>query len=193
VPVSALLSARGDGLPVTSMIDLEAGTSLVGFAAGTAAQPLLLATSAGTGFACSIGDMISRVKGGKQFISVDEDALPLRPALAEPADDRIACVSEKGRMLVFGAGEIKALSGGGRGVILMGLDAGEKLVAATPCGEAGVLVEGQGRGGKAVQIHVRGRDLQSHLGHRARKGILVTPRVKPAALRKPVSVPPTSA
>ncbi len=189
VPVSALPSARGDGLPVTSMIDLEPGTRLVGYVAGTAAQPLLLATTAGTGFACSIGDMVSRVKGGKQFISVDPGAEPLRPALAEPADDRLACVSEKGRMLVFAAGEIKALSGGGRGVILMGLDAGEKLVGATPCGEAGVIVEGQGRGGKSVQIHVRGRDLQSHLGHRARKGILVTPRVKPVALKKPAPLP----
>jgi topoisomerase-4 subunit A len=167
------------------MIDLEPGTRLVGYVAGAAAQPLLLSTTAGTGFACAIGDMVSRVKGGKQFISVDEGAVPLRPALAEAGDDRIACVSEMGRMLVFAAGEIKALSGGGRGVILMGLDAGEKLVAATPCGEAGVVVEGQGRGGKAVRVEVRGRELQAHAGHRARKGTLITPRVKPAALHKP--------
>jgi topoisomerase-4 subunit A len=98
-------------------------------------------------------------------------------------------VSEKGRLLVFAAGEIKSLSGGGRGVILMGLDAGEKLVAATPCGEAGVIVEGQGRGGKAVRIQLRGRELQAHAGHRARKGILVTPRVKPVALHKPAPAP----
>jgi topoisomerase IV subunit A len=192
VPVSALPSARGDGSPVTSMIDLEPGTRLVGYVAGTAAQPLLLATTAGTGFACSIGDLVSRVKGGKQFISVDEAAVPLRPALASPSDDRIACVSEKGRMLVFAAGEIKALSGGGRGVILMGLDDGEKLVAATPCGEAGVIIEGQGRGGKAVRIELRGAQLQSHVGHRARKGILLAPRVKPLAVHKPAP-PPTAA
>ena len=185
VPVSALPSARGDGSPVTSMIDLEPGTRLVGYFAGAASQALLLATTAGTGFACSIGDMVSRVKGGKQFITVDEGAQPLRPAPAEAADDRIACVSEKGRLLVFAAGEIKALAGGGRGVILMGLDEGERLVAAMPFGEAGVIVEGQGRGGKAVRVELRGRELQAHAGHRARKGILVTPRVRPVALRKP--------
>jgi topoisomerase-4 subunit A len=189
VPVASLPSARGDGSPVTSLIDLEPGTRLVGYVAGAAAQPLLLATTAGTGFACSIGDMVSRLKAGKQFINVDAGAAPLRPALAEPADERIACVSEKGRLLVFAAGEIKSLTGGGRGVILMGLDAGEKLVAATPCGEAGVIVEGQGRGGKAVRIQLRGRELQTHAGHRARKGILVTPRVKPVALHKPAPAP----
>jgi topoisomerase IV subunit A len=189
VPVASLPSARGDGSPVTSLIDLEPGTRLVGYVAGAAAQPLLLATTAGTGFACTIGDMVSRLKAGKQFINVDAGAAPLRPAIAEPADERIACVSEKGRLLVFAAGEIKSLSGGGRGVILMGLDAGEKLVAATPCGEAGVIVEGQGRGGKAVRIQLRGRELQAHAGHRARKGILVTPRVKPVALHKPAPAP----
>jgi hypothetical protein len=36
-----------------------------------------------------------------------------------------------------------------------------------------------------VQVQVRGRELQLHAGHRARKGILVTPRVKPVALHKP--------
>jgi len=189
VPVSTLPSARGDGSPVTSMIDLEPGTRLVGYVAGPAAQQLLLATSAGTGFACALGDMTSRVRGGKQFVTVDDGAVPLRPALAEHNDDRIACVSEKGRMLLFAAGEIKVLSGGGRGVILMGLDAGEKLVAATPCGAAGVIVEGQGRGGKALRVHVRGRECESHAGHRARKGILVTPRVKPVALHKPAPTP----
>jgi topoisomerase-4 subunit A len=193
VPVSALPSARGDGSPVTSMIDLESGTRLVGYVAGAPPQSLLLATSAGTGFACSIGDMVSRVRGGKQFVSVDPGAVPLRPALAEPADDRIACASEKGRMLIFAAEQIKALSGGGRGVILMGLDTGEKLVAATPCGEAGVIVEGQGRGGRMVQVHLRGRELQAHVGQRARKGILVTPRVKPVALRKPAAAAATTA
>ncbi len=191
VSVALLPSARGDGSPVTSMIDLESGSRLAGFVAGAATQQLLLATSAGTGFACSLGDLVSRQRGGKQFISIDEGAAPLRPALVDAGvDDRVACVSEKGRMLVFAASEIKALSGGGRGVILMGLDAGEKLVAAMPCGEAGVIVAGQGRGGKRIEIHVQGRELASHGGHRARKGTLITPRVKPAALRRP---PPMTA
>jgi len=186
--VSSLPSARGDGSPVTSMIDLDAGTRLAAFVAGPSSRQLLLATSTGTGFACSLGDLVSRQRGGKQFISVDDNAVPLRPALVEAGtDDRIACVSEKGRMLVFSTAEIKALSGGGRGVLLMGLDAGEKLVAAMACGDAGVIVIGHGRGGKAIEILVRGRELDSHAGHRSRKGTLITPRVKPAALRRPTA------
>ncbi len=194
INVAALPSARGDGSPVTSMIDLEGGTRLVGFVAGPSTQQLLLATSAGTGFGCSLGDLVSRQRGGKQFVTVDGGAVPLRPAPVDAgADDRIACVSEKGRMLVFAANEIKALSGGGRGVILMGLDAGEKLVAATPCGESGVIVIGQGRGGKPLEVQVRGRELAAHVGHRARKGTLLTPRVKPVAMRRPLAASARSA
>jgi hypothetical protein len=51
------------------------------------------------------------------------------------------------------------------------------------------VVEGQGRGGKAVALTLSGRELDAHAGHRARKGILVTPRVKPSALRRPAPPP----
>jgi len=81
---------------------------------------LLLATSNGYGFAASLGDMVSRQKAGKQFITVEEGAEPLRPQLVSATSDRlIACLSARGRVLVFDAAEIKALAGGGRGVTLM--------------------------------------------------------------------------
>jgi topoisomerase-4 subunit A len=191
IPVSQLPSARGDGLPVTSMIDLEPGSRLVSYVAGPAEAPLLLSTGAGYGFACQMGDLLSRQKGGKQFISVDAGVDPLRPALVDPATDmRIACVSEKGRMLVFDAGEIKAQSGGGRGVVLMGLDDGERMIAAIACGDAGVVVHGQSpRSGKPVEVELSAARMKAHFGHRARKGILITPRIKPTGLAKPRPVP----
>ena len=185
VPVAQLPSARGDGAPVTSMIELEAGTRLVGYVAGAASQPLLLATSNGYGFACSLGDMVTRQKGGKQFITVDEGAVPLRPARVDPAtDDRIACLSANGRLLVFAAAEIKAQSGGGRGVTLMGLDDGETLLAVQPCSKAGVVVAGTSKGGKPVDLTIAGAGLDAHTGHRARKGTLAKPKLQVAGLRR---------
>jgi topoisomerase-4 subunit A len=187
VAVAALPSARGDGLPVTSMIDLEAGTRLVAYVAGPADAALLLSTSAGTGFACQLGDLLSRQRGGRQFVSVDEGFEPLRPALVDPgSDDRIACVSEGGRLLVFAASEIKAQSGGGRGVIFLGLDKGEKMVGAVPCGAGGIVVSGaSARSGKAVSVALAGSELQAYAGNRARKGSLLAPRMRPAAIAKP--------
>jgi len=136
VPVASLPSARGDGSPVTSLIDLEPGTRLVGYVAGAAAQPLLLATTAGTGFACSIGDMVSRLKAGKQFINVDAGAAPLRPALAEPADERIACVSEKGACWCSLPARSSRLPAAARGDP-DGARRRREAGAATPCGEPG--------------------------------------------------------
>jgi topoisomerase-4 subunit A len=185
VPVAQLPSARGDGAPVTSMIELEAGTRIVAFCAGAATQPLLMATSNGYGFACQLGDMVTRLKGGKQFITVDEGAVPLRPARVDPAtDDRIACLSANGRLLVFAASQIKAQSGGGRGVTLMGLDEGESLLAALPCSASGVIVSGTSKSGKAVEITVAGADLEAHTGHRARKGTLVKSKLTVNGLRR---------
>jgi topoisomerase-4 subunit A len=191
VPVALLPAARGDGAPVTSMIELDAGTRLVAYVAGAPSQPLLLATSAGFGFACVIENMLSRQKGGKQFITVEQGAVPLRPALVDPAtDDRIVCLSEKGRLLTFAASEIKQQSGGGRGVTLMGLDEGEKMLAAVSCGKLGVVVTGlKGTSGKPTEVPLGGRALAAHEGSRARKGTLVQPKLKEPSLRKLLPLP----
>jgi topoisomerase-4 subunit A len=189
VSVAALPSARGDGAPVTSMIELEAGTRVVGYVAGSATQPLLIATSGGFGFACALGDMLSRQKAGKQFITVDAGAEPLRPALVDAAsDDRIACLSEKGRLLVFAAEEIKRQPGGGRGVTFMGLDEGEKMIAAVPCGKKdGVIASGTAaRSGKPASVALAGADLEAHAGHRARKGHGLKSKLTVSGLTKPV-------
>ena len=180
VPVAQLPSARGDGAPVSSMIELEAGTKLVSYVAGPPDAPLLLATSNGYGFAASLGDLVSRQKAGKQFITVEEGAEPLRPQLVKAASDRhIACLSAKGRVLVFDASEIKALAGGGRGVTLMDLDDGEKLLAALPISSGAVLQATRGSAGKPVEVRLVGAQLEAQRGHRARKGKLVDSRLKP--------------
>jgi topoisomerase IV subunit A len=191
VPVANLPSARGDGLPVTSMIELEPGSRVVAYVAGSTAAPVLLSTSAGMGFACQLGDMVSRQRAGKQFINVDAGHEPLRPALVDPrSDDRIACASESGRLLVFPAAEIKAQPGGGRGVIFLGLDEGEKMVGALACGASGVVVDGTSpRSGKPVRAEISGTGLKAHAGNRARKGHVVQPRMRVLALRRPQAPP----
>lgn len=193
VPVAQLPSARGDGLPLSSMIELDTGSRLVAYVAGPGTQQLLLSTSAGFGFLCGIDNLLSRQKGGKQFITVEEGAVPLRPAPVDAAaDDRIACLSEKGRLLVFGLGEIKQQPGGGRGVTLMALEAGEKMRAAVACGKLGVRVAGLGRGGQATEVELAGAALAEYAGHRARKGALLKSRLKEPTLRKrlPPPAPP---
>ena len=186
IAVANLPSARGDGLPATSMVELEAGTRLVAYVAAAAATPLLLATTGGTGFACQLGDLLSRQRGGKQFLTLEPGWEPLRPTVVDPAtDDRIACVSDSGRLLVFPAGEIKAQAAGGRGVIFLGLDEGEKMVGAVTCGAVGVVVSGTApRSGKPAEIAISRGQLAGYAGTRARKGTALSPRLRVSALVK---------
>jgi topoisomerase-4 subunit A len=78
---------------------------------------------------------------------------------------------------------MKTLSAGGRGIILMGLDDGEKLVQALAIGPAGVVLLGTGRGGKPQEETLRAAVLAPHVGKRARRGRAPDTRLKIAALR----------
>ncbi|HKT98264.1 MAG TPA: DNA topoisomerase IV subunit A [Paraburkholderia sp.] len=174
VSVAQLPGGRGDGVPVTSLIELEAGTHLLHYYAASAEQQLLLASSNGFGFIAKIGDLVSRVKAGKAFMTIDEGCVPLAPMPMLPNAIQVACLSSSGRLLVFGLDEMKTLSGGGRGVTLMQLDdagkARETLVQALAITAAGVVLLGTGRGGKPGEDQMAGAVLAPQVGKRARKG-----------------------
>ncbi|CAM2142773.1 DNA topoisomerase 4 subunit A [Pararobbsia alpina] len=183
VSVAALPGGRGDGVPVTTLIELETGTHLMHYYAAGADQALLLSSSAGYGFIAKVGDMFSRLKAGKSFMTLDDGALPLAPMPMWAGATQVACLSDDGRLLVFGMDEMKSLSGGGRGVTLIGLEGKETLVQATPIGPKGVVLVGAGRGGKPTEVTLGGASLEPHVGKRARKGRKPEARVKVESLR----------
>ncbi len=182
VPVAALPGARGDGVPITTLIELASGTSILHYYAGPADVTLLLASTAGYGFTAKTGDMVSRTRGGKAFITLDEGDVPLMPRPVTAGASAIACLSEKGRVLVFGIDEIKSLTAGGRGVILMELEKNEKLLAAQPISQRGVIVSGIGRGAKAQEVLLSASGLAIHIGKRARKGKVMESKIKATTL-----------
>ncbi|MFN7476410.1 MAG: DNA gyrase subunit A, partial [Burkholderiales bacterium] len=186
VPVNTLPGARGDGQPLTSLIELEAGSNLMHFYAGAATDRLLLASSNGYGFSARVADMHTRQRGGKSFMTLDDGARPLAPALISPQASALACLSEHGRLLVFGLDEVKALASGGRGVILQELEPQENLLAALPISTQGLLVSGT-HGGKERVVPLSGSALALHFGKRARKGKGLQARLKPARLLPPLS------
>ncbi|RKP59299.1 DNA topoisomerase IV subunit A [Pararobbsia silviterrae] len=186
ISVAALPGGRGDGVPVTTLIELENGTHLMHYYAASADQALLLSSSAGYGFVAKVGDMVSRVKAGKSFMTLDDGALPLVPMPMWDGATHVACLSDDGRVLVFGLDEMKTLSGGGRGVTLIALEGSERLVQAAPIGPAGVVLVGAGRGGKPTEVVLARAALEPHLGKRARKGRKPDARVKVEGLRPAV-------
>jgi len=190
VPVASLPGARGDGQPITTLIELEAGTEVLHYFAGAERASLLLSSSAGYGFVAHVADMLSRTRGGKAFMSVGEGEHICRPSIValdfeqkEPqtqdgqaqaaigtiAATHVACVSTGGRILTFGLGELRRLEKGGRGLTLMALEAGDALAGAAAYVRS-VRIAGVGRGGKAREEQLEIRSLNNAGAARGRKG-----------------------
>jgi topoisomerase-4 subunit A len=169
VAVAMLPSGRGDGQAITSLVDLQPGTSAAHYFAGDATQMLLLAGTGGFGLLAHAGDLVSRQRGGKAFLDLEGDEKPLPPALIATGASRVACLTLEGRLLVFALDELKLQAKGGRGLTLIDLDAKDALVSACAFGDA-LRVLGSGRGGKPKDEVLRPAALEPYAGRRARKG-----------------------
>ena len=169
VAVALLPGGRGDGVPITTLIELEAGTQVAHYWAGAAEQTLLLANTGGFGLLARAGDMHGRNKAGRAFLTLDEGDHLLPPVAVAAAHASIACLALDGRLLVFPLDELKLQSNGGKGLTLMDVDAKSPLVSVATCA-ATLKVLGSGRGGKPKDEELKGAALAAHAGKRARKG-----------------------
>ncbi|AEC19967.1 topoisomerase IV subunit A [Pusillimonas sp. T7-7] len=177
VAVSSLPSARGDGQPVTSMMEVESGSRITHMIAGAAQQRYVLGTQAGYGFITTLKDLTTRQRAGKQFITLDDGDVLIKPLRLRDTDQHLAMLAKKGRFLVVALSELKRLSGGGRGTILMGLDAGDILAQWVPVGPDGILAKGVYRNRDIVET-LSLDALGEYLGKRARKGKILSVKVK---------------
>jgi topoisomerase-4 subunit A len=189
VRISDLPGGRGDGVPLATMIELQDGAKIAQALADGPESSYLFANSGGYGFVARLADLVTRQKAGKAFLTLEAGERVLAPARVAEGATEVACVSERARLLLFALAEVKVQSGG-RGVILMGLDEGESLVAAAVFGGNGLTVEGTGRGGKAKQVQIGLRELPRYRLHRARKGSVLPERIKPSGFV--VARPPAS-
>ena len=176
VPVAMLPGARGDGQPVTTLIELESGTKLVHYFAGPASASLLLSSSAGYGFLATVENMTSRLKAGKAFVTCNEGESMNRPSLAANAAavppfaaTHVACASAGSRILTFEINDLKAMTNGGRGLMLIDLEAKDTLAGAAAYTRS-INIKGIGRGGKPRDETLEIRSLNNARAARGRKG-----------------------
>ena len=176
VPVAMLPGARGDGQPVTTLIELESGTKLVHYFAGPASASLLLSSSAGYGFLATVENMTSRLKAGKAFVTCNEGESMNRPSLAANAAavppfaaTHVACASAGSRILTFEINDLKAMTNGGRGLMLIDLEAKDTLAGAAAYTRS-INIKGIGRGGKPREETLEIRSLNNARAARGRKG-----------------------
>jgi topoisomerase-4 subunit A len=182
VECSALPGGKGDGQPLTQFIDLAPGARLAHVVDAQPGKRYLVATSGGHGFIVKSEDLLTRVKAGKTFMTVENGDEVIRPAPVPEKPEMAVTLSENSRMLVFPAEELKEL-GRGRGIKLMGLDDKEKLVAVGFAGKESVTVAGiSPRADKEKTVTLEGDDLQKYVLRRARKGRLLPGKLRPTAV-----------
>lgn len=162
---------RGDGVPLASLIELQPGASVLAMLAGQPQEHYLLAGSGGYGFIVKLGDLIGRVKAGKEVVKLEagETLLPPLPvrqsALINP-DCRLVLASANKYLLAFPVGELKVMAKG-RGLQLMSLRAGDSLHLAALVSTPDFWVESKGKRGAAHRERLRVQDID---GKRGRKG-----------------------
>ncbi|ASY30355.1 DNA topoisomerase IV subunit A [Taylorella equigenitalis] len=181
VPVSSLPSARGDGQPYSAMIDLESKTQISHYVCAKEDSVWLLMQDNGLGFVTTFKDMVSRIKAGKSFISMEEGANLLRPIPVGSSARYIGMLSKNDRFLIVPIQDIKHLNSGGRGTILMGLDPKDKISQVVTVTESGIQATGIYRNKQVEELIALG-DLHEYIGKRARKGKTLKLKLKQATL-----------
>jgi topoisomerase-4 subunit A len=171
-------------VPITTLIDLEAGSQVAHYWAGAADQVLLLANTGGFGLLARAGDMHGRNRAGRAFLTLEPGEHLLPPVAQAAGHAQVACLALDGRLLVFPLDELKLQANGGRGLTLMDVDAKTPLVSVATCDQA-LKVVGSGRGGRPKEEVLKGDALPAHAGRRARKGRKVDGFVKVARVVAP--------
>ena len=169
VDAAALPSGRGDGAPMNTLIN-SGPDDIVWIGLGSAQTQLLLANSAGNGFLCKLGDLATKTRQGKDFMSVPEGSTVLAPVFLKEISDKtlVAALSSDARLLLFPLDELPVRPNGGVGVQIMALPDKVTLAGAAITDGSSLTVSGFKRARKTAEIGKK--DLAEYLGKRAQRG-----------------------
>lgn len=125
---NGLPSARGQGDPITSLLNLPAGARIVAlfFVAPQNAQNLIVASSTGYGFATPLANLDTAQKAGKAIINLNDGQL--LSTISQADDTLLAVANSTGQLLVFELSELPMLNKG-KGNKLLNLKEKESIVA----------------------------------------------------------------
>jgi topoisomerase-4 subunit A len=178
IDAAAIPSGRGDGAPVNTLVN-SSSDDIVWMGSGDPARRLLMNSSAGLGFICKLGDLVTKTRQGKDFMKVEEGARAQPPSLVEHS--HVAALSSDARLLVFPLDEVPERPNGGVGVQLLAVPEGEKLAAVLTTDGKSLVVSGIRRKKRAVET-MNAKQLAEHVGKRAQRGKLADVGFRPDRL-----------
>jgi topoisomerase-4 subunit A len=174
---AAIPSGRGDGAPVNTLVN-SSSDDIVWMRSGDLGQKLLMNSSAGLGFVCKLGDLVTKTRQGKDFMKVEQGARAQPPALV--SNELIAVLSSDARLLVFPLDEVPERPNGGVGVQLLALPEESTLASVVTTDGKSLVVSGFKRTRKVETLNPK--QIAEHLGKRAQRGKLPDVNFKPDRL-----------
>jgi topoisomerase-4 subunit A len=168
VDAAALPSGRGDGAPMNTLVN-SGPDDIVWIGLGSADTGLLMSNTAGNGFLCKLGDLASKTRQGKDFMSVPEGSKALAPFVIKESERKfVAALSSDARLLLFPIDEIPTRPNGGVGVQLMALPEKIALAGVAVTDGSSLTVSGFKRTRKTEELNRK--DLAEYIGKRAQRG-----------------------
>lgn len=172
LPIHTLPSARSQGEPLSGRVNPIAGATFEGVMIGNDEDLYLMASDGGYGFVTTLGELHARNKAGKAVLNLSDGAKVLPPQrVTDYKKERVALVTNDGRLLVFPLSELPQMARG-KGNKMIGITPAklntreEFVVAATvvPAGQGVTLFSGK------RHITLKAGDLEHYAGERGRRG-----------------------
>ena len=179
VDAAAIPAGRGDGAPVNTLVN-SGSDDIVWIGSGDLSTRLLMNSSAGLGFLCKLGDLVTKTRQGKDFFKVEEGAAAQRPAFIKD-ESLLAALSSDARLLVFPLEEVPERPNGGVGVQLLALPPDVSLACVGATDGKSLTVSGIKRKNRAAAT-LNQKQLAEHIGRRAQRGRLCDVGFRPDKL-----------
>ena len=166
IDAAELPSGRGDGAPLGSLVDLQAGAAPVCIISDTLESQYLLSNSGGYGFISTLKDLLSRGRGGKACLTLHGKEVPL-PAVACDQQTTIILATCESRLLAYPLIEIKNMAKG-RGLQLIALNGDDVLQQCHSTNADKITVHSQGKRGGQHQDSIAISAISAKRGHKGK-------------------------
>jgi len=129
-----------------------------------------MSSSAGQGFLCRLGDLVTKTRAGKEFMNVAEGARANAPVAfaGDAAKLSLAALSSDARLLLFPLDELPLRPNGGVGVQIIALPDKVTLAALAVSDGKSLAVSGVKRTRKQAVLDAKA--LKDYAGKRAQRG-----------------------
>ncbi|MHB8549727.1 MAG: DNA topoisomerase IV subunit A [Acidiferrobacterales bacterium] len=173
LPAHKLPSARGHGDPLASSLNPPPGVTWAGVMMGAPEDLYLLASDAGYGFVCTLGDLITDRRAGKAVLKIPRGAKALLPQrVSDMESDWVAAVTIRGNMLVFMVAEMPRMERG-KGEKILNIPGSRVAKREEYLAGVAVFREGQSlvlRTSKGELVLRPGKNIDQYIGERALRG-----------------------